>query len=112
MMSVGRRSLKYFTVACYALSVFLWGQGCDLPILTPATGNGTPYPCGVNWYVCAKSPLQGGGCCMNGDVCGGDQGPNVPVTCETGMCCAGGEGGYSVSLDGGTVRRTYHQSPR
>jgi hypothetical protein len=74
-------TLKWVIASFCASAVLIT---CASPsILTPPTGPGTDYPCGVNWYVCAK----GGGCCMESDVCGGDQGPNQPVVCPEGMCC-------------------------
>jgi hypothetical protein len=69
------------------LVAHLLGCGRD-SILTPPVGPNTSYPCGVGWYVCPNSPpAPHRSCCLEGDACGGDAGPNVPQTCPAGQCC-------------------------
>jgi hypothetical protein len=79
--------------------------GCQTPgVLTPGTGPGTAYPCGIDGVVCSDSPDGGplaptGMCCTEGQVCGGAF-PNVG--CPSGMCCAeglsfGGDAGRRVA---------------
>lgn len=54
---------------------------CTAPAtLTPATGPGTSYPCGVDGKVCADH-----GCCSQSESCGGEPG------CPAHSCCFTGE---------------------
>ncbi len=80
-----------FVVGGTALFDEFVGCGRD-SIVVPPTGPGTSYPCGVGWYVCPNSPpAPHRACCRETDVCGGDQGPNLPETCGVvGQCCANG----------------------
>ncbi len=61
---------------------------CNTPrILTPGTGPGTAYPCGVNGVVCLTPQGRPSGfCCDEHNVCGGEQ-PHTPMTCPVGACC-------------------------
>jgi hypothetical protein len=64
---------------------------CGTPLLlTPATGHGTPYPCGVGGAACG-----GDMCCSEGFICGN---ADAFVACPVGMCCWVGE---SMAPDGG-----------
>lgn len=74
-----------------AVLLALTFAACGESILTPATGPGTEYPCGVGHTVCTD-----GMCCGVGDVCGGSF-PNVG--CPAGACCY--EGLDAVSRDAG-----------
>lgn len=76
-------------------------------ILTPPTGPGADYPCGVGWAVCPNSPpAPHRVCCLEGDVCGGYAGPNVPQTCPAGVCC-NEMLDVSATRDGGKRARNY-----
>jgi hypothetical protein len=94
----------------YALSGVLLGGtvallvlhacGCSTPsVLTPATGPGTDYPCGVSGRVCQNKM-----CCGEYDVCGGDD-PSCPV----GSCCFFGEPPEFMTRDGGALQRVRPQ---
>lgn len=48
---------------------------CAPSILTPPTGPGTEYPCGISGHQCA-----GGGCCSNDSTCCDG------TTCTAGYC--------------------------
>lgn len=66
--------MRSLVVAALAISA------CAAPsILTPATGPGTDYPCGVHGLVCRA---HAGYCCNENEVCGGDD-----PSCPAGMCC-------------------------
>lgn len=51
--------------------------GCHATILTPPTGPGTDYPCGLYGVECSNHM-----CCGEGFACGVDD-----PTCPAGMCC-------------------------
>ena len=54
---------------------------CTTPsTLTPATGPGTDYPCGVDGRQCSDK-----GCCSQSEACGGEPG------CPAHSCCFSGE---------------------
>ncbi len=64
-----------------------------LPVLSPATGKGTDYPCGIDGHTCSSE--SGGGCCDEQEICGhdhtnADQDPTD--TCPVGDCCYVGPG--------------------
>lgn len=62
---------------------------CNTPtILTPKTGPGTPYPCGVNGTLCTTQHM----CCGPDETCGGEP---ASVGCPKGMCCYLGDEGFS-----------------
>jgi hypothetical protein len=64
---------------------------CTTPsVLTPATGPGTAYPCGVDGHACSNKA-----CCSNAEVCGGDE-----IGCPPTMCCFVGED-RTFSFDAG-----------
>jgi hypothetical protein len=104
MLRKGLVSVKTFVIAIAVIAL-----ACGPSILTPKTGPGTDYPCGVGWYVCPNSPVKGGGCCLESDVCGGQQ-PDQPVTCPSGMCCNEGIGQNDEAKRKPKPRR-YHQAP-
>lgn len=65
-------------LACFAVIVAI--NGCSTPaILTPPSGPGTEYPCGVNGVEC-ESKL----CCPQGFTCGGG---TYSVGCPKDECC-------------------------
>lgn len=67
------------------LIVFLViGIGCATPAdLTPKTGPGTDYPCGVQGLSCG-----GGMCCDQNETCGDG---SAFSGCGKGLCCFVGE---------------------
>lgn len=73
---------------------------CVAPaILTPPSGPGTPYPCGIGGTVCmGEDGGATGMCCGSDEVCGG-----APFSgCAAGFCCYIGAGARSdASRDGG-----------
>lgn len=55
---------------------------CTVPReLTPPTGPGTSYPCGVGGVECRTQHT----CCSGVETCGGEPGS---VGCPPGACCA------------------------
>lgn len=83
-MSTFRRLLTALGAAA------LFAAGCATPaILTPATGPGTLYPCGVDGQVCPDTSE----CCATDEVCGGQ-----PFSgCPEGMCCYAGDDGFGAT---------------
>ena len=61
-----------------------------LAVLQPATGPGTPYPCGISGVSCGNHM-----CCPESNVCGGTPFSGCPVA----QCCFTGD---SIRTDGGT----------
>lgn len=74
-------------VALFTVVVILaFSDGCAPAILTPPTGPGTEYPCGVNGVVCVGADAKPTGmCCPETFVCGG---PYPNIGCFSGECCA------------------------
>jgi hypothetical protein len=65
--------------------LFLWALAMTTAcgantILTPPTGPGTEYPCGVDGTVCTVQKT----CCPANNTCGGE--PDA-VGCPPGECC-------------------------
>lgn len=69
--------------------IFVFGQGgCNAPILHPAVGPGTSYPCGVSGVVClTEEGKESGWCCWEGSTCGGPIHSRFYVGCPEGECC-------------------------
>lgn len=65
-------------------------------IVSPASGKGTSYPCGV-WGVECRT----GGCCPWAHICGDSVGYGRFNRCEDGYCCQDGDPLYGASADGG-----------
>jgi hypothetical protein len=66
-----------------ALFVLLLVSACMTPlVLTPETGPGTPYPCGVGGHSCG-----GHLCCSEDFICGGTPYSGCPAT----LCCFVGQ---------------------
>lgn len=59
----------------FAFAIMACVIACSASILTPPTGPGTEYPCGVNGHQCS-----GGGCCSNSSTCCDG------TTCTAGYC--------------------------
>lgn len=78
--------MKHFVVSLVIAAGVL--VACATPsILTPATGPGTTYPCGVTGVVCLTPQGQPSGyCCDQNNVCGGQQ-PDAFQSCPVGTCC-------------------------
>jgi hypothetical protein len=69
-----------------AFVALLFASSCATPaILTPSTGKGTEYPCGVSGIECDDHT-----CCPPRNVCGGDKGV---FGCPPGLCCYIGPSG-------------------
>lgn len=56
-----------------------FAASCSLPILTPKTGPGTDYPCGVHGILCRP-----GWCCSDTDICGSAE---AGSRCPPMECC-------------------------
>lgn len=68
---------RVLVIACAALVALV---ACSTPaVLTPKTGPGTSYPCGVGGVEC-----PGHMCCGEGETCGG---AFPAVGCPAGQCC-------------------------
>lgn len=76
--------------------LLLAALACNSPAitgLTPKTGPGTDYPCGVAGLVCTTNGVPNHECCTEGDVCGAaDQKTQYPSmaedpSCPAGACC-------------------------
>jgi len=81
-------------------SIFLFALvlvACGASILTPPTGPGTAYPCGIGGVSC-----PGNMCCNEGNVCGSNSGF---AGCPEGQCCFVGDDGEDFA------RRPYPQVP-
>ena len=65
-----------------AVLLALLATQCAPSILTPPTGPGTTYPCGVQGLVCTTNGIPNHGCCLEGEVCGGDPKTNYPSMAE------------------------------
>ena len=78
--------MKTLAFAAVFLALALVFVACQTPpVLEPAVGPGTDYPCGVHGVVCLT--LDGkpnGGCCSEGETCGGGK---YDVGCPAG-CAA------------------------
>lgn len=82
MVRIIRRALRVFYVGG-SISFIASIVACNnMPILHPATGPGTDYPCGIQGLPCG-----GHMCCWQGDVCGGQ-----PLSgCPANYCCFVGD---------------------
>lgn len=74
-------------------AILLVLAACSTPgILTPATGAGTSFPCGVQGTVClTPAGRPSGFCCPSENVCGGQQ-PDTFQSCPENACCFVGPG--------------------
>jgi hypothetical protein len=81
--------LEKMVIGCTYLAAIVVAA-CNTPtILTPKTGVGTSYPCGVNGTLCTTQHM----CCGPNETCGGEP---ASVGCPKGMCCFIGEGSFEM----------------
>lgn len=74
----------------FVLVIGLFGFGaCD--VITPPSGPGTAYPCGLHGHSCGN-----GYCCADGEECG-----NLSKTCPADSCCWYGDDQFGSSADSG-----------
>lgn len=74
-------------------ALLLAALACNSPAitgLTPKTGPGTDYPCGVEGLVCTTNGVPNHTCCTEGDACGAtDPKTQYPSLAEDPSCFAG-----------------------
>jgi hypothetical protein len=73
-------------VAALVLAAALGGCSTPAILVSPPTGPGTEWPCGLRGVVCG-----GGMCCWSGDVCGGKPFSGCPAA----SCCFVGDDGMT-----------------
>jgi len=107
------RNRIVFAAVCL-LATLGGAPGCHTPpILTPPTGPGTSYPCGVSGLVCTTNGAPNGYCCGETQTCGADDRhtkyPSAAEdpTCPSGSCCDDGEeqGGPPDSFEARLAKR-------
>lgn len=87
-----KKLLAVFLFAFFLFTLF----ACTTPnILTPKTGPGTDYPCGLQGIACGNHY-----CCWQGDVCGEGAFSGCPVN----YCCLDDSEEF-----GKPKGKTYHQ---
>jgi hypothetical protein len=78
--------MKTSDVAALVLGLALAAACAPLPVLAPGPNDAA----GCHPYT--EHDCAGGGCCLDGWVCGGKQ-PDAFVTCPEGQCCNSGDTG-------------------
>lgn len=90
--------MRHTLALCILALSFLLGSQCDSKYVTPPSGPGTQWPCGLQAHPC-EVPART--CCPNGSACGdGFHG------CPADACCYGGSSMVGATRDGGPAQTT------